>query len=250
MTGLRRKYRARITRPWFNKVRKVVTNLAEAKFKDERMSNPIFMGGGSQSLTLSLMNNILQGTTSDASTRVGNRIFVKGIWMSVKIIPNTAEQDGMRIPSFCRILVLKNKEGVAGLANIFEVLTANGQSSTSASWTSAYRNSLFYKKYQVLSDRVHQMSPGATSGTNTLSGPGGVATWYIPINRQFNYRASSAVAGNFEFPAGSGTVITSNTVHDVNNILGEDYQVLLTTDNDDAGCCQVTLSWKVLFNDF
>lgn len=237
------------SRPWFQKVRKVVTNMAEAKFVDVRFANPVQIGAGSSSLSFSLTNGILQGTTSDASTRVGNRIFIKGIWVSLKIIPSQASLgmvDAKR-PQFCRVMIVKNTEGAAGLVNIFELFTANGSSATQASWCSAFRNSLFYKKYQVLADRVHQMSPGASVGSEVMNGPGGIATFYIPIQKQFNFRASTPTGGMFQYNSAD---VFAASWHEVNNVLGDDYQCLMTADNNDSSCCSITMSWKVLFNDF
>lgn len=237
------------TRPWFRRVRRVVTNIAESKYVDTQFLNQTQLATGGNALSFSLMNNILQGTTSDASTRVGNRIFVKGIWCAVRIIPNPAllADSGMLTPTFCRIAVVKNMEGVSGLVNPFNLWRVNGAASATGSWASAFRNSQYFKQFRVLSDRVHQMSPGATSSTSILSGPGGVATWYIPINAQFNYKASTATAGNFAY---GGVDVLSNTCVQTNNVLGEDFQVIMIADGDDVNCCSIQFSWKVIFKDF
>lgn len=230
----------------------MITNVAEAKFVDV-----VPVGEGAISYTtpllLSLTNGILQGGAGDASSRVGNRIFIKGIWFAMKIMPVNATSGGpgnaeMNLPSLCRIMVVRNTEGAAGLPNINEILTFNGAGNGVASPCTSFRNSQYFKKYQILSDRLHSMMPSAYSPNQdfALSGPLGAITFYVPIGKQFNFRGSTAVAGNYPY---NGMIIPA-TWTSTANVLNDDYQILIMTDEQTHLCCRMTLSWKVIFSDF
>lgn len=219
-------------------------NLAERKFKDVVFTNYISLRSPSTPLYLSLLNGILQGTSADASSRVGNRIYVRGIYLSIYVLgtlPVAANAGGV-----CQFIVSHNKTGAQGMLTLAEIFQTTNQ-------PNANRNSVYLNKHRLLLNRQHVFVPTSMNGTDIMSGPLCPANIYIPVRKNFQYDASSDPGGTTKYPAGASPAVGAGAenipnVHlQTGNMAKDDIQFAAWCGVD--GCCAMYLSWKVVFTD-
>lgn len=252
---------------WRKKVRRVVQSMAEVKWRDNIFNttmsgtdsaNGFLLSNPDQAFVCSLTNGILQSSIANANTRIGNKIFIKGFWLSISLNPDSSENNIEPMSTnrssnlSCRIMIVRNKLGASSLPTAGELLMQP--------YDNGFRNSLYYGKYDVLYDKLHVMVPtttsSATEGVYMAHGPAFKTTFFLPIGRSFFYDAStdSGAAATYGSqtigPAGSegagGSAVWLNST----NALKEDYQLIAFSGYDSQNCCRLQLGWKVLFTDF
>lgn len=235
---------AKFQRRATKKIRRVVFNIAEKKFITKAYSVVLADNSGAGPaggpFVVSLMNRIVQGTTSDANTRIGNRINVRGIWIALELRPSgTMEQIG----TLCRFLVIHNKVaqnvGLATWTQIFE----------NTSMTSN-RNRTTLPNYTVMKEGSHAMNATAViDGTPDTTYSGGIVSlrWYMPIGKQFNYITSTFGSGTTAYGGGNIDNVDRYIAPAANNVANDDYQFMIGASA--ASCCGISLNWQVLFTD-
>lgn len=215
-------------------VKKVTLNIAERKYVDTLVGN-FSLGTYAAPLVLSMLNGILIGATADATSRIGNKIYVRGIVVQAQMY---GQATMISSGSLCRLLVVHNKEGAKSLLPYSELFANN--------LMPAPRATPYMHKYRILLDKVHALTPTGLNGANVLSGPIAAMNVYIPINKVIEYVDSTPTAGTTSYGA-PVSVNVSNTLLAVNNMLKDDIQIMcFAADNT---CCNMTLSWKVIFSD-
>jgi len=212
----------------------VITNLPEKKWVDYGYSGiELGAGAGANEFKFSLLNGILIGTTADANSRIGNKIRVRGIYLSIHVY---GQADMGLHGANCRFEVIHNKEG-----NVALTTQAVVHSTTAVATT---RNSLYLDKIKVLFDRIHTLSAlSGTAGSSALVGPSGCFNVYIPINKDIHYQASATTAGVTSI----GGVNIANVSLNVGNLLKDDLHLMFYADQ--ATCCTFDFVAKVIFQD-
>lgn len=218
-------------------VRRVTLNLAETKYKEigplnpdavpnwitQAAANPANALGASWH-RLSLLNEIANGTGVDQ--RIGNRIFVKYVQMYIVMSVNASPWTGT-----CRYLVLEDKMCSTALADISGNYLMAGNVPHIKDLTTnpsiyAPKNTQQFKRWNTLLDRQHNMT--ATFSTGEPVQP--VMQHYIPIGK------------SFQFLTGGAANLTTNAQ------LPENALNFYMAAND-AGCCQVSIFFRVAFKD-
>lgn len=192
-----RKRAAKVSVP---RLRRIIGYQPEVKFLDTTISySPI-----STSFQITgMLGPIVQGAT--ANTRVGNRIFLR--WMEVTVMCEPIAGATFPISGMlCRFGVVHAKEVNNTNMNVSQIWY------DAALYPSA-RNSTHLPKYRIVRDMTHSMVPTAVNaGTTTGAGPFHMTRWRIPVNKTIVYSTSGS-AGSLDlvkddfgfFSAGSAT---------------------------------------------
>lgn len=168
----------------------------------------------------SFLTGIIQGGGANtANVRIGNKIYVKGIYIRVTtaaVFPVVSLHDGY----VCRCVVYHNKDANAAApvaAEIFNPSTIQG-----------LRNSAYLPKYSLLKDHHTFTSPAGTNGTTIVAyTPDVIQTYYIPIRKVISYVGTAGSAAD---------------------LLKDDYGFGCVS-NQPSGACDMTVYYKVVFND-
>jgi len=180
--------------------------MAEKKFKDTANASALMAN------TWTFGSFLLMAQGTDASTRVGNKIFVKSVTVSMQMKP----QVGMPV-SGCtmRFVVYHNKDSLGALpAAVGDLWQTPG--------IDTLRYTPYLSKYNLLFDQI-------TSGvmtSATTSGPPSIKQITFPINKLIEYKSNL------------GTIA---------DLLNDDYGYAMIC--SDASSCNMELRWKVNYTD-
>lgn len=189
----------------------------EIKFADGTSSGTISATSWAYATLMALQ----QGT--NASQRIGNKIYAKGIQLMVQMYVSTP-QTAPVFGNTCRMIAYHNKEANGALPG----------ASPSIFLTDSFmslRNSATYPKFDVLKDEVHNFMPTSSNGNTgtptpiTASAPH-ILRWYIPINRVIQYQSNA------------GTI---------SDLLKDDYGVGIICNAGTS--CSFDMRYKLLFSD-
>jgi len=165
------------------RVRKVVQSLAEKKFFDITTQSITFLN------TWTTIDNficqITQGTT--ASNRIGNKIFVHSIEVSLVVTPQVA----MSVAGcFCRIAFVHNKETNYVATDPLSIFNLNVVTSL--------RNTPNNAKYTMLRDFQHVMVPTGTDSTGVVKtvGPALFTTFKIFPKKRIDFVANTGLVAD------------------------------------------------------
>lgn len=232
-------YSKKSARKQTKKIKKVVFSLAEKKWYEKRYgsfnSNTVAVP-----FCVSTLNGIIIGATADANTRIGNKIHVSGIWLSLRIIPGTIANAG----AMCRVIVFKDAEP---------------EVSTTYAWTDIFsqaalaapRNRSTLNRFTVVKDFIHTMNVTGVNQTGPVLYSGGLIAnpkIWIPVKKDIYYRNSTATAGTTAYGGVNiDNVDLPNAAVATINMMKCDYKIMVAS--SDANCCQVDVNWQVLFSD-
>lgn len=217
-------------------VRKVAINVAERKYIDYPLLQ-FTIGNTANAFCISLLNGIPQGTTAaDASTRIGNKIYIRAIQLNFNIYGTVLMAAG---GGSCRLVVVNNREGAKNMV-------AHSELFVGAQVPSA-RNTPYLAKYAVKLDKVHSLATySGTPGTSATTGPQGLGSITIPINRNYSYVSATIAGGTTNY--GTPLVMAvPNYLLAVTNMLKDDLQLLI--ESDVSNCCNINLGIKVIWSD-
>jgi len=239
--------------------------MAEKKYIDQIVGQTNQLGWNvgdmrTNAMRISLFNGILIGTAANANSRVGNKIYVSGVYLTITIQPDPSKMsaDGCT----CRFMLVRNKEagqypktgtGGAGPSPPYGIsMTDPLEVALFGFGINAARNSTYFHKYDILLDRMHVMTPFTQTTSSSLFGGGPTFRncFYIPVKRQIEYVDSTYATTTTTYTAGAGSTTTDilDGMARSNNLLKDDLHFLIGADGG-GGECQASVSWKVLFTD-
>ena len=190
-------------------VRRTIFSMAEKKYFDGSIGFPGPTLPGYTWTYTSFIAGITQGTA--ANNRIGDKIIVHAIHMTLQIHPVNIPVGG----TVCRYAVVHNKQANGALA-------AGNQGVFDTDGILANRYVPLLHRYSVLHDATHTM----------VKNSGGMGP---PVVRQISVYPKKRV----EFSSNVGTV---------SDLATDDYGWFICAD-DEAGCCQYYLRYKVIFSD-
>lgn len=203
---------------------------------------------------LTLLGNIQQGTSID--TRIGNRIHVKYVQLSILFIngPNVVVNGSTStlakmLGMWCRYMVLLDKEP-NGTTLPYTYMQTSAGTSIALGTTYAgvptsfvgmdsidFRDVNQMRQVKVMLDMQHQISltsqPSVTADQPTTIGTR-VVQHYIPVNKTFTFTGQAASTGSDGLDA---------------HKFMKDGDVVLQCSPSDVGCCAVYVKWRVCFTD-
>lgn len=203
-----------------------MTTMAEKKFFDIQNINPV---DGTNAPTqfadtnwyfISFVNAIAQGF--DASTRVGNKIFVRYVQVTISFV---SDSDLCINGNWIRYVVVHNKDTNGTLVTGADLFSPSFAQYSNT----ALRNYTTMNKYRILLDRQFAITTMAYSGTTNVTNPCGVTQHYIPVNKQIDFRTS-------------GTNPLSAA-----NLISNDIDIGFCAAVKD--CCSAKVSLRVVYND-
>lgn len=208
----KRSYRRRTAKVSTQKVRRIVTNMAEKKYYD--FANLDVTPVLSSYTFVSLLGAIQQGST--ASTRIGNKIFVHSIEVNYCMTPLITMPAGGAI---CRIGMYHNKEAVGILPTSGQTFLENSVEST--------RYTPMINRITLPRDRKMTMVITGTNGAATVAvGPKMCGSFKIYPKKKIDFFANN---GN------------------VGDLYKDDYGVFYFC--TDATSCNMAMTAKVIYSD-
>lgn len=241
-------------------------NLAETKFLDVQpnysftTSNPgesvtgFLLGDDTDAFHCSLLNGLVQGTVANANTRIGNKVYIKGIWINVGLYPDSRQMETIggtnddpthrSLNPACRFVIYKHKQAEKGMPAHTDIFTGFPM-------VTASRNSVYYKDFDIVFDKLHQMVPtAAINETNIAVGPAWQSRFFLPIKQNISFKSTIWPGPDANWTYGGQNLGTGMGGYmSCFNLTSTDYQVLCFTDPGSNNCCRMTLQWKIIFAD-
>jgi len=221
--------------------RSVLNSRAETKFLDAQVISDANLGNVSGPFAISLINHLLQGTTANATTRIGNNVFLRGVYLSLSIRAQASTTDNV---AACRFVLAWNKGSVQNTANNGDII-GPVEYLANTSMLAAARNSTTLTKFRVLQDNIHEMVAGGMNGTATMLGPRFDKCMYIPVNKKVMYRTSTDPGSNTTY--GGATMANIFLPSNLSNMLKDDLQMMIWATSNT--CCVITVGIKLIWQD-
>jgi len=192
-----RRFRRIIRKRFRRNVRRIAFGIAEKKYYDYWI-NPVnnvvytsYTGAVATQLSqtwtgASIVCTIPQGFSQ--GERIGNKIFLKYIQMSMYFAADPDEVDMVVNGTVCRYMVLMNKNCGKVAASASDVFSSDATAGKAS--YGALRNFNTLSKYKVMLDRQHTMtvtSINAADATANATTGAACVIHYIPVNKLFTF---------------------------------------------------------------
>jgi len=186
--------------------------------------------GANLSMQFSLINDILQAGTTDATHRIGNKIYVTDILITCRLIPLLSAMPTSG--SHTRVTVMHQKLPAAA---------SNALLTNDAIFEEMFGPVLqpLQPKIRVMRDYVHTT---VCTSTGTC-GPPLLLNWRIPVHKVISYNGSSGSAAITY----DGTSTPGSSGEHNGNLLYEDYIFQIVA--ADEKCTAAEFEWRVRFKD-
>lgn len=172
--------RKRTSRRLVRTIKAVVNRTAETKFLDGANQFNVSSAG----TIYALHQSINQGSTN--ADRVGSRLFLKGIYMRIRVTGDlAAATPGQTV----RIVVFRGvaeNGGAITAGTVIQTLNTAVTTLSPRTWASS-------SKYVILFDKTIVVSSGATAGDNGKDATH-IITKYIKVNHNCTYSANGTTA--------------------------------------------------------
>lgn len=212
--------------PLYRRVRRVVTNMAEHKYKDiiikasstNTPANPVTTSFD----YFSILDGIVQGQT--VNTRIGNRIRVSRVTASFDVKSDT----NALMTSLMRMMFVWNNDCNSSAPSFTDMFGPSGSFDHIN-----LQDPVYFSKYKIIRDYMHSMTTIAVSTTNSgTAGPRSNVKFSFPVGKVITYAQNNA-STNGKTPAN----MTKNDCY-------------LAWVGSDSGCCQFEGIVRVYFTDF